>query len=407
MNDLLGDRLTETLAERAASVDTAPRRSVEEVIGRARRVRCHRRATAAAAAAVLAFSVGAVALQVSRGVGRAVARPAATSSPTPIRPAPSGSVMQDLGFDLTDAGHGRLITADQTEVHLQFRYPQTIGAATRVPGGWVVEAATGDGVPALLFVTPDGNARVIAVYDRSGSYAVSPDGHTLVVSQVYGDQGTGTPITIAVVFDLPSLQRVAALTGPTDTWANVEVKGVFGNLALLTADGGFVTGVWDYPHTSIPTLVLNVQNALAMSDGGAVLYVPATNLGPGTCLSVLPLAQLQLGGAPETCVPEFVDSAAMSPDGSVAFVQGAGMFAVAGLVAGDARPVPLAPGFAHYGQGHGHGRAWTADDRIALERIVDDKPVYTWAVCGVDGRCTPAPGPDDVDSPVPAANRGA
>ena len=413
MNDLLEDRLAGTLAERAANVATAPGRGADEVIARGRRVRHHRRAAVIAATAVLAFSAGGVALQLQRGAGRATAGPDVTASAARTKPASANSVMQGLGFDLTDAGHGRIVTAGGKQIDIQFPYPGTIGAATRVPGGWVVEAGTQVGVPVLLFVTPDGQARVIAVYDKSGSYAVSPDGRTLIVTQVYGDQGTGTPITIAVVFDLPSLQRVAALTGPTDVgaWIDVSVKGIYGDLALMTAEGGYVTGVWDYMHTAVPTLVVNVQSTLAMSDSGQVLYVEGDpdqlNTSGSTCLSVRPISQLQLGGAPKTCVPGYADSAAMSPDGSVVFVDGVGMFAGADLVAGDAKPAPLARGFEHYGLGHGHGRVWTADGRIMLERVVGEKPDYTWAACGVDGRCTPAPGPDGVKSPVPAANRGA
>lgn len=408
MNDLLDVRITETLTRRADTLDAAPRTGVDQIIARGDRIRRRRQAVAGAAAALVVLAAGGLALH--RGGGH----PAGTTVAASPRPhATGGSALQSMGFDVLDADHGVLVTADGHEVEIGLPYADAIGIATRVPGGWVA-VGNYQGADALAFIAPDGSARTIAVFDYSGNYAISADGGTVVVTQVYGDQGDGLPLVLAAAYALPSGTPIAQTTIPSTDARQVWPVGITGGQVLLTGTGAADSedaAVWDYRTGSLTDVPVVGTQALAMSDNGEVIYgAPRGDANGNTtevCLSVVALADLaQVGSAPTTCLSGEDLWTSMSPDGSVVYVDDEGMLRTADLARGDAPVTPVAGGqyYSSY-----YPQIWTADDRLAVTTIAGtDRPRYTfqWAVCGVDGQCAQAPGPAGFDQPVPVAGRG-
>jgi len=396
MTERVEERLGSVMAQRADTLVEGPRFSADDIVAAGRSAVVRRRTVAAASVAA-----GVVVLLVVAGLATA-AKPRPDVLPPADPPAISAG---DIGLDVLS---GNVIQRpDGSRVSLALPAGVTAGGATRVPGGWVVEAGSDD-ESSLWFAVETGRATRIG--RLFGNYQVSADGRLLVASGTTADPAT------VIAYELPSLRELARTS--FDSGMGPVVAGISGDRVLLNgaqgSPGRSEAAVWNIRTGDLHPTGIELWTFGVSLDGDVLRRVDRA--GPGgakdvtsACVDVVPLADSLPVGQTGLCAVHLATPEGygqISPDGDWAFLNtsaagGSGNLALvrsADLRAGRWQPLALdlpsqaEPVF------------WDTEETFIVYEVAE--PRDRRYRCGVARPCEPLVMPDDLPDAQPVPRRG-
>ncbi|MCI0689982.1 MAG: hypothetical protein L0Y54_22505 [Sporichthyaceae bacterium] len=282
MNDRVERRLEQTLAGRAATI-AGSRFTADDLIAAGHKTRARRRVTIAAGMMVAAVVAAATPLTTNGLLAGQPQVQQATGGPSTETgtQTPDGMPPGSAGLDVI--ADGQLIPHDGDPFTLGLPAGEQPWRAVRVPSGWLVETHAETTGGKLWSIRPGTDP--VRIGALSGTFAVSPDGRTLVAD------GTVEP-DLVTAYELPSLRQIRSVR----VGAGSSTKGVLGDLVVTSEVSGDISATTSYTWNLDTGKLRSTDKPISVwgvTTDGRVLREVTVNVDPPVkCVDLVSIAAL-------------------------------------------------------------------------------------------------------------------